>query len=198
MTLPTFVRKWITRRTADDAQWLSLLGVARTSWSLLSANEKWFFIIRVGARLSLNALDIVAVGLMGLLGALTATGLSGQRLNLFGYEIPQPSAANVVALVGAVAFLFILKGGLGILLAWIGNSPGSLAVGFPRLYRNQKFCEDNALSVQRLADSSQAVLASRNRFSCRKIRERDIFWSLGVYDHTQVACGANGLLGSGK
>jgi ATP-binding cassette subfamily C protein len=117
MTLPTFVRKWITRRTVDDAQWLSLLGVARTSWSLLSANEKWFFIVRVIARLSLNALDIVAVGLMGLLGALTATGLSGQRLNLFGYEIPQPSPSNVIVLVAAVAFLFILKGGLGILLA---------------------------------------------------------------------------------
>ena len=117
MTVPMFSR-WLGRpRRGGEVEWKSLLRIARTSWSLLSKNEKWFFIIRIVARLSLNALDIVAVGLMGLLGALTATGLSGQRLNLFGYEIPQPSAENVVLLVGAVAFLFILKGGLGILLA---------------------------------------------------------------------------------
>ena len=116
MTLPMSSR-WLGRQRGGEVEWKSLLRIARTSWSLLSKTEKWFFIIRIVARMSLNGLDIVAVGLMGLLGALTATGLSGQRLNLFGYEIPQPSAENVVLLVGAVAFLFILKGGLGILLA---------------------------------------------------------------------------------
>ena len=116
MTLPMFSR-WLGRQRGGEVEWKSLLRIARTSWSLLSKTEKWFFIIRIVARMSLNGLDIVAVGIMGLLGALTATGLSGQRLNLFGYEIPQPSAENVVLLVGAVAFLFILKGGLGILLA---------------------------------------------------------------------------------
>ena len=91
--------------------------IARTSWSLLSKNEKWFFIVRVVFRMSLNALDILAVGLMGVLGAITATGLSGQRLQLFGIEIPTPTASNVAVLVASVAALFIIKGGLGILLA---------------------------------------------------------------------------------
>ena len=91
--------------------------IARTSWSLLSKNEKWFFIVRVVFRMSLNALDILAVGLMGVLGAITATGLSGQRLQLFGFEIPTPTASNVTVLVASVAALFIIKGGLGILLA---------------------------------------------------------------------------------
>jgi ATP-binding cassette subfamily C protein len=84
---------------------------------LLTASEKTFFVIRVLARFALNALDVVAVGLMGVLGAMTATGISGQTLSLFGFQLPSPTATNVVALVVSVAFLFILKGGLAILFA---------------------------------------------------------------------------------
>jgi ATP-binding cassette subfamily C protein len=93
----------------------SLLKIAAVSWSLLTAKEKSFFLIRVGVRLALNGLDIVAVALMGLLGAITATGLSGQNLEIFGYQIPSPTATNVIILVALVAFLFILKGGLAII-----------------------------------------------------------------------------------
>ena len=95
----------------------ALLKVGAASWSLLSASEKWFFSARILVRFALNGLDIVAVGLMGVLGAITATGLSGERLAIFGYSLPNPTAANVVFLVATVAFLFILKGGLGILFA---------------------------------------------------------------------------------
>ena len=70
--------------------------------------------IRVLARFALNGLDIVAVGLMGILGAITATGLSGQTVSLCGVQLPGPTASNVVALVVTIAFLFILKGGLAI------------------------------------------------------------------------------------
>jgi len=93
---------------------LSLLKIAGVSWSLLTAKEKSFFLIRVAVRLALNGLDIVAVALMGLLGAITATGLSGQNLQIFGYQIPSPTATNVIVLVGSVAFLFVVKGGLAI------------------------------------------------------------------------------------
>lgn len=68
-------------------------------------------------RFALNGLDIAAVGLMGVLGAITATGLSGERVTLFGYSLPNPTATNVIFLVASVAYLFILKGGLGILFA---------------------------------------------------------------------------------
>ena len=105
------------REQDKDSDFRSLLRVARTSWSLLSGNEKAFFLVRLFVRFALNGLDIIAVGLMGLLGAITATGISGQRLQLFGYSIPAPTAGNVIALVAAVAGLFILKGGLGILFA---------------------------------------------------------------------------------
>lgn len=105
------------RQEEKGGDFRSLLRVARTSWSLLSRNEKTYFLLRLFFRFALNGLDIIAVGLMGLLGAITATGLSGQRLQLFGYSIPAPTGGNVIALVAAVAGLFILKGGLGILFA---------------------------------------------------------------------------------
>ena len=103
--------------TTRDGSFQSLVGIARVSWSLLTASEKTFFVIRVLARFALNALDVVAVGLMGVLGAMTATGISGQTLSLFGFQLPSPTATNVVLLVLSVAFLFILKGGLAILFA---------------------------------------------------------------------------------
>ena len=95
----------------------ALLKTARVSWSLLTKSEKTFFLIRVGFRLALNGLDIVAVAMMGLLGAITATGLSGQNLELFGYSVPAPDARNVITLVGLVAALFLLKGALAIVFA---------------------------------------------------------------------------------
>ena len=95
----------------------TLLTIAGVSWSLLTQKEKLFFLVRVTIRMALNGLDIVAVGLMGLLGAITATGLSGQNLEIFGYRIPAPDASNVILLVALIAGLFFLKGGLGILFA---------------------------------------------------------------------------------
>jgi ATP-binding cassette subfamily C protein len=100
-----------------EASFRSLVRVAGVSWSLLTKSEKLFFAIRAGLRMALNGLDIVAVGLMGVLGAITATGLSGQSFEIFGFTLPQPTAGNVITLVALVAGLFILKGGLGILFA---------------------------------------------------------------------------------
>jgi ATP-binding cassette subfamily C protein len=94
---------------------LSLLKIAGISWSLLTAKEKSYFLIRVAFRLALNGIDVVAVALMGLLGAITANGLSGQSLTIFGYQIPSPTATNVTVLVSVVAFLFVVKGGLAII-----------------------------------------------------------------------------------
>ena len=100
-----------------EASFRSLVRVAGVSWSLLTKSEKLFFAIRAGLRMALNGLDIVAVGLMGVLGAITATGLSGQSFEIFGFTLPQPTAGNVISVVALVAGLFILKGGLGILFA---------------------------------------------------------------------------------
>ena len=104
------------RRSGEfESSAVALLSTARVSWTLLTRKEKLFFLIRVAVRLALNGLDIVAVALMGLLGAITATGLSGQNLEIFGYAVPAPDARNVITLVGLIAALFLLKGGLGIL-----------------------------------------------------------------------------------
>lgn len=101
--------------TGSASSMKHLIRLAGVSWSLLSRREQFFFVLRAGARLALNGLDLVAVALMGLLGAITATGISGQSFELFGLTLPQPTASNVVALVSAVAFLFVVKGGLAIL-----------------------------------------------------------------------------------
>ena len=101
----------------EKSSFRSLLRVAGVSWSLLTRSEKTFFLIRIAVRFALNGLDIVAIALMGLLGAITATGLSGENFQLFGFSIPQPTATNVTTLVATVAILFILKGGLAIWFA---------------------------------------------------------------------------------
>ena len=99
----------------------NLLKIAGVSWSLLTRTEKSLFAVRTFLRFMLIGLDLVAVGLMGVLGALTATGLSGQSFQLFGLTLPEPTATNVIALVAVVAGLFILKGGLAIIFArWTG------------------------------------------------------------------------------
>jgi len=98
----------------DDGSFRALLKVAAVSWSLLTKNEKLFFSIRILIRFALNGLDIAAVGLMGVLGALTATGLSGQRIELLGYQLPSPTSSNVITVVILVSVLFFLRGGLAI------------------------------------------------------------------------------------
>ena len=82
---------------------LSLLKIGGVSWSLLTGSEKILFALRVCSRVALNGLDFIAVGLMGLLGAITATGLSGQNIEIFGVSLPEPSAGNVITLVAVVA-----------------------------------------------------------------------------------------------
>jgi ATP-binding cassette subfamily C protein len=101
----------------EEAELRDLLKIASVSWSLLTRTEKVFFAVRAAARLALNGLDVVAVGLMGILGAITATGISGQSFELFGVTLPQPTASNVIALVSVIAALFVVKGGLTILFA---------------------------------------------------------------------------------
>ncbi|MDC0991589.1 ABC transporter ATP-binding protein [Pontimonas sp.] len=101
----------------ENVSFRRLLQISGVSWSLLTGSEKVFFSLRAAIRFALIGLDIVAVGLMGVLGAVTATGLSGQGFEIFGFSIPDPTARNVITLVALVAGLFILKGGLGILFA---------------------------------------------------------------------------------
>jgi len=142
-------------RIRGKSDFLELIGVARVSWSLLTRSERFFFLIRIGVRFALNGLDIVAVGLMGLLGAITATGLSGQGLQLFGYQVPTPTAQNVIALVAAVAGLFILKGGLAILFSrWTSIFLAGLEIKYSAKVTRYLFSG----SLQRLKGYSRAEI----------------------------------------
>lgn len=85
------------------------------SWSLLTRMEKILFSLRVLIRFALNGIDIVAVALTGALGAVTASALSGQRLEILGFQLPEPTPGNVVLLVSLVAVMFFVRGGLAIL-----------------------------------------------------------------------------------
>jgi len=102
---------------SDAKSFRSLVKVVGVSWSLLTKSEKTLFLIRIALRFALNGLDMAAVALMGLLGAITAMGLSGEKFQLLGFSLPEPTAPNVIALVASVAALFILKGGLAIWFA---------------------------------------------------------------------------------
>ena len=113
----SFPSRWGARPHRDglESDFRSLLRVIQDSWSLLTSREKQFFLLRFLFRALLNVIDIVAIGLMGVLGAVTATGLSGTTLQLFGYTLPSPTASNITLLVGTVAGLFVFKGGVAIL-----------------------------------------------------------------------------------
>jgi len=63
----------------------------------------------------MNGLDLISVGLTGLLGAMTATGLSGGgSYYILGIQIPFPTPQNVILVVGLIAVLVIVRGGLQI------------------------------------------------------------------------------------
>ena len=108
------LRRIRPRGDSSGRDFRSLLGVIQTSWSLLAQREKQFFLLRFFFRAVLNVVDIVAIGLMGVLGAVTATGLSGTTLEFFGFTLPSPTVANITLLVGTVAGLFLVKGGVAI------------------------------------------------------------------------------------
>jgi len=117
MTHPMGLRFRMKGPSKENVGSITLLQVTATSWSLLNKHEKSFFLLRILIRLALNGLDIVAVGLMGILGAITASGISGQNIEILGFSLPAPNAANVITLLASVAVLFILKGGLAIVFA---------------------------------------------------------------------------------
>ena len=106
----------VARRRNSDFS--NLFRVLRGSWSLLTGNEKRFFVIRFFLRGILNLVDMVAIALMGVLGAITATGLSGASIQLFGYVLPSPTASNITLLVATIAGLFAVKGGIAIAFDW--------------------------------------------------------------------------------
>jgi len=101
-----------------ESNFSRLIRVLRVSWSLLTGNEKRFFVLRFFLRGILNVVDIVAIALMGVLGAITATGLSGTSFQLFGFDLPSPTPSNIILLVATIAGLFTIKGGIAIAFDW--------------------------------------------------------------------------------
>jgi len=66
----------------------------------------------------MNGLDLISVAATGLLGAIVAAGISGgSSFLILGFEVPSPTASNVILLIGVIAAMNVVRGGLGILLA---------------------------------------------------------------------------------
>lgn len=114
--LTSLIDRWLSRERAG-VSFVELSRIGKTSWGLLTRAEKVQYSITFFLRVFMNGLDLISVGLTGLLGAMTATGLSGGgSYYILGLQIPFPSPQNVITVVGAIAVLIIVKGGLQI---WI-------------------------------------------------------------------------------
>jgi ABC-type multidrug transport system fused ATPase/permease subunit len=141
--------------TLARSEFVELVRIVRVSWSLLSASERLFFLVRIGIRFALNGLDLVAVALTGLLGAITATGLSGQGIKILNYQVPVPTAQNVITLVALVAGLFILRGALAILFErWTAIFLAGLEIKYSAKITRYLFSG----SLQRLKKYSRAQI----------------------------------------
>lgn len=104
-------------RFRPKVTFVELLKIGKTSWSLLTRSEKVSYSFTFVLKILANGLDLLAVGLTGLLGAMTAAGLSGGgSYYILGFQVPTPTANSVTSVVGAIAILFIVKGALGIFI----------------------------------------------------------------------------------
>ena len=112
--MTSLISRWRRRERAKVTLY-ELAKIGKTSWGLLSRSEKISYSITFGLSILMNGLDLIAVGLTGLLGAMTATGLSGGgSYYILGVQIPFPTPQNVILLVGMIAVMVIVRGGLRI------------------------------------------------------------------------------------
>ena len=112
--LTGLINRWRGRERAKVTLY-ELAKIGRTSWGLLNRSEKVSYSITFGLSILMNGLDLISVGLTGLLGAMTATGLSGGgSYYILGVQIPFPTPQNVILVVGLIAVLVIVRGGLKI------------------------------------------------------------------------------------
>ena len=85
--------------------------LARNSLGLLTLRERIKFFVVLGWRFVMNGFDFAAVGLAGVLGAMTASALNGtQGFKILGFTTPEPTVENLLAAVVAIALLSAVKG----------------------------------------------------------------------------------------
>ena len=107
----------VKARFRPKVTFFELLRIGGVSWSLLTRSEKISYSFTFVLKIFANGLDLLAVGLTGLLGAMTAAGLSGGgSYYILGFQVPSPTASTVTSVVGAIALLFVFKGALAIVI----------------------------------------------------------------------------------
>jgi len=106
------------QKVPNEKNFRGIVEIAKVSYSLLTPKEKAMYALTILLRLAMNGIDLVAVAATGLLGAITAAGLSGgSSFFVLGFEVPQPTSQNVLVLFAVIAALNVLRGGLNILLS---------------------------------------------------------------------------------
>jgi len=90
----------------------------RTTLRLLTARQRLGFFLLLGARVTINFLDIAGVAAIGLLGAAGASGFLGQEQTSFlGFSVDLRTPGLLLTVMVLVAVFFFLKAILSILLS---------------------------------------------------------------------------------
>lgn len=113
--LPWRVRTGLTklfsnnfRRNKTD-QFGAKSAISKT-WSFLTTREKLVYIVLVSLRALSGLLDVIGIGLIGLVTGIAATGLNGSKpLVIFGFTLPRASENTLITLVILVLIVFVLK-----------------------------------------------------------------------------------------
>ena len=86
--------------------WRSLL--------LLNRREKSVFLLIVGLRVVVQALDLLGLAAIGVFGAMLASGLTGQTdAQFFGISVPVTDSQNFLWVSGVIAGFFLTKSVIG-------------------------------------------------------------------------------------
>ena len=96
---------------------VKLFHALKGAFRLLNRKQRIFFSLIVGARLSLNVLDVAGVAALGVLGAISASALSGERQTTFlGFELEGIGPKQTFPILFIILILFVLKAVFSILL----------------------------------------------------------------------------------
>ena len=84
------------------------------SFLLLNRRQKGVFLLIVGLRILVHALDLLGLAAIGVLGAMLAGGLTGQTdAQFLGISVPVTDSQNFLSVSGAIAGFFLTKSVIG-------------------------------------------------------------------------------------
>lgn len=90
----------------------------RTTWSLLSARQRWVYIMLTAGQLFANVFDLLGIAAVGLLVMAVASGRIDFELSgLFRITVDETPPALIIGLVAAAGLAFFLKAAFNLVLS---------------------------------------------------------------------------------